>query len=253
MPSRPPNQGSRRDSSRIDTKSASLLLPELTLVFLVVGAVVRFTAGPAKADAVWMIGLVVTGVPVVWRTLRRFATGHFATDFVAALAVTTSVILLQPLAGLVIVLMQTGGEALERYAEGRASAAVRALEEEAPRIAHRFLRGEEPLVGGATDEIGVALNHLERVGSWRQYHSGQGHRTLDGHMVGSADICGTAGRGDRERCEHEAGNEQRLVSGHLSILLARINDTKEMTERRSVCPASSVVAAGGAMRRGKRL
>ena len=32
--------------------------------------------------------------------------------------------------------MQTGGEALERYAEGRASAAVRALEEAAPRIAH---------------------------------------------------------------------------------------------------------------------
>jgi heavy metal translocating P-type ATPase len=43
----------------------------------------------------------------------------------------------QPLAGLVIVLMQTGGEALERFAEGRASAAVRALEEAAPRIAHR--------------------------------------------------------------------------------------------------------------------
>jgi cation transport ATPase len=79
---------------------------------------------------------------VVWRTLRRFASGHFATDLVATLAVATSVILLQPLAGLVIVLMQTGGEALERYAEGRASAAVRALEEEAPRIAHRFAAGE---------------------------------------------------------------------------------------------------------------
>jgi cation transport ATPase len=75
-----------------------------------------------NADVVWMIGLVVTGVPVVWGTLRRFASGHFATDLVAALAVTTSVILQQPLAGLVIVLMQTGGEALERYAEGRASA-----------------------------------------------------------------------------------------------------------------------------------
>ena len=33
--------------------------------------------------------------------------------------------------------MQTGGEALERYAEGRASAAVRELEAAAPRVAHR--------------------------------------------------------------------------------------------------------------------
>jgi heavy metal translocating P-type ATPase len=44
----------------------------------------------------------------------------------------------QPLAGLVVVLMQTGGEALERYAEGRASAALRMLEDAAPRVAHRW-------------------------------------------------------------------------------------------------------------------
>ena len=144
------------DTSSGHQRSPNLLLPELALAFLAVGAFVRFWSGPSNADVVWMIGLVATGVPVVWRTLRRFASGHFATDLVAALAVATSVILLHPLAGLVIVLMQTGGEALERYAEGRASAAVRALEEEAPRIAHRFPIGEAPVVGAATDEIGVA-------------------------------------------------------------------------------------------------
>ena len=37
--------------------------------------------------------------------------------FVAAMAIMTSVVLAQPLAGLIVVLMQTGGEALERYAE----------------------------------------------------------------------------------------------------------------------------------------
>ena len=44
-------------------------------------------------------------------------------EFLVAAAV-----LLQPVAGLVIVVMQTGGELLEHYAEGRASAAVRELE-----------------------------------------------------------------------------------------------------------------------------
>ena len=140
MRSRPPHG----DTSSGHQRSPSLLPPGLALAFLAVGAFVRFTAGPSNADVVWMVGLVVTGAPVVWRTLRRFASGHFATDLVATLAVTTSVILLHPLAGLVIVLMQTGGEALERYAEGRASAAVRALEEEAPRIAHRFPTARRP-------------------------------------------------------------------------------------------------------------
>ena len=50
---------------------------------------------------------------------------------------STALFLGQPLAGLIVVLMQTGGEALERYAEGRASRAVRELEAAAPRLAHR--------------------------------------------------------------------------------------------------------------------
>jgi heavy metal translocating P-type ATPase len=92
----------------------------------------------AIRDGVWYAGLLLTGVPVVVRTLMQAARGHLATDLVAALAVGGSVALGEPLAGLVIVLMQTGGEALERYAEGRASAAVRELEAAAPRIAHRM-------------------------------------------------------------------------------------------------------------------
>ena len=151
MPARAPHG----EPASGDLRSTSLLLPELALGFLAAGALVRILSGPSNADYVWMIGVLLTGTPVVWRTVRRFASGHFATDLVAALAVTTSVILLHPLAGLVIVLMQTGGEALERYAEGRASAAVRALEEEAPRIAHRFAEGEAPQVGGRTTDVAV--------------------------------------------------------------------------------------------------
>ena len=55
----------------------------------------------------------------------------------ATLSIVGAALLGQPVAGLVIVLMQTGGEWLEHYAEGRASNAVRALEEAAPRTAHR--------------------------------------------------------------------------------------------------------------------
>lgn len=81
---------------------------------------------------------MVTGIPVVWRTLRGMASGRFAADLVAMLAIVTAVVLGQPIPGLIVVLMQTGGETLERYAEGRASEAVRELEAAAPRLAHRL-------------------------------------------------------------------------------------------------------------------
>jgi cation transport ATPase len=117
------------------------LLPVGALLFILAGVVTRFTAGSHPAALVWIIGLAVTGAPVVWNTLRGALTGRLAADLVAMLAIVAALLLGEPLAGLIVVLMQTGGEALERYAEGRASEAVRELEEAAPRIAHRFVGG----------------------------------------------------------------------------------------------------------------
>ena len=208
MPSRTPHGNPPSGRPR----SASLLLPELALAFLALGALVRVTAGPANADVVWMIGVVVTGAPVVWGTLRRFASGHFATDVVATLAVTTSVILLHPLAGLVIVLMQTGGEALERYAEGRASAAVRALEEEAPRIAHRFPIGRAPVIGGETDEIGVSAI---AVGDHLLVRPGE-MVPCDGVVVGGSSHVDTS-RLTGEPTPVRAGVGAALSSGSLNL------------------------------------
>jgi heavy metal translocating P-type ATPase len=114
------------------------LLPALALGFILLGLAARFGAGsPLWAARIWGAGLVLTGAPVVWRTLRGIAAGRFAADLVAMLAIVAAVILREPLPGLIVVLMQTGGEALERYAQGRASEAVRELEAAAPRIAHR--------------------------------------------------------------------------------------------------------------------
>ena len=116
------------------------VLPGVALAWLILGGVVWVVSTRALADRLWFVGLVVLGTPVVLATVRQASRGQFATDLVATLAIVTAVLLGQPLAGLVVLLMQTGGEALDKFAEGRASAAVRALEEDAPRFAHR-LRG----------------------------------------------------------------------------------------------------------------
>src|SRR5690606_7157850 len=88
--------------------------------------------------------------PVAWKTARGLLRGEFAADVVAMLAIIGAVGLNQPLAGLVVVLMQTGGEALDAYAVARASSAVEALEADAPRIAHR-LQGDQVQDIAATD------------------------------------------------------------------------------------------------------
>ena len=130
--------------------------PVATVAWIVAGTVVRILpAGADTARSVWLAGLVLTGFSIVWQTLRGIARGQFAADLVASLAIVTAVALREPLAGLVIVLMQSGGEALERYAAGRASDAVRDLEAAAPRLAHRRsengriidVRAEDVIVG----------------------------------------------------------------------------------------------------------
>jgi len=114
------------------------LLPLLVLAGIAAGAVTALYAGTQAARIVWLGALVITAAPLLVRAAAGLLRGQFAADIVAALAMITALLLREPLPGLIVALMQTGGEALERYAEGRASEAVRALEAAAPRWAHRL-------------------------------------------------------------------------------------------------------------------
>ena len=147
----------------IRSAARAAVTPLVAIAFAIAGGALRVARADAElGDNVWILGLALTGAPVVWRTLRQVVRGHFATDVVAMLAIVTALLLREPLAGLIVVLMQTGGEALERFAEGRASRAVRALEEQAPRIAHRLTDHETEDIG--VDEVGVGDLLLIRPG-----------------------------------------------------------------------------------------
>ncbi|HUF50704.1 MAG TPA: heavy metal translocating P-type ATPase [Longimicrobiales bacterium] len=126
----------------------STLIATCTALALALGGAAWLFDG-GLPQIIWMTGLIACGTPLVVRTAAGALRGHYAADLVASLAIVTAVLLAQPIAGLIVVLMQSGGEALERYAEGRASAAVRELEAAAPRIAHR-------LAGGSIEDIDVA-------------------------------------------------------------------------------------------------
>lgn len=104
----------------------------------------------------------MTGAAVVGRTVRGAIRGRWASDVVATLAIVTAAVMNEPLAGLIVVVMQTGGEALERYAEGRASRAVQQLEADRPKSAHIIRAGE--IVDIRADEVQVGDTVIIRPG-----------------------------------------------------------------------------------------
>jgi len=131
--------------------------PIAALSFIAAGGLATAYFGGEPGGLVWTVGLVATGTPLLWTTLRGMANGTFAADLVASLAIGTALALDQPLVGLVIVLMQSGGEALERLAEGKATEALRALESAVPRWVHLVRDGVVSDIDAAAVTVGDRL------------------------------------------------------------------------------------------------
>jgi len=83
--------------------------------------------------------LALGGAPLLFDLGRRIAHAEFGSDILAGLSIAASVILGEYLAGSIVVLMLSGGNALEHYATRRASAVLAALAQRMPRIAHRVV------------------------------------------------------------------------------------------------------------------
>jgi len=81
--------------------------------------------------------LALGGVPLVYDLLKKLLKKEFGSDLLAGISIVTSVLLGEYLAGSIVVLMLSGGEALENYAVRSASSVLRALAKRMPSVAHR--------------------------------------------------------------------------------------------------------------------
>ncbi len=88
------------------------------------------------ADLPLVAMLLAGGVPLVAGLLRNVARGEFGSDLLAGISIVTSVILGEYLAGVLVVLMLSGGEALESRAVSRAGDVLHALARRMPTLAH---------------------------------------------------------------------------------------------------------------------
>ena len=74
-----------------------------------------------------LVTLSVGGIPLLYDLLRKLRKGDWGSDLLGGISVVTSVMMGEYLAGSIIVLMLSGGRALESYALQSASSVLAAL------------------------------------------------------------------------------------------------------------------------------
>ncbi|MAS96758.1 MAG: heavy metal translocating P-type ATPase [Verrucomicrobiales bacterium] len=99
------------------------------------------------------IAYVLGGAPLVWGLLMNLVRRQFGSDLLAGISIVTSVILGEYLAGTLVILMLSGGEALEAYAVRSASSVLKALAARMPSVAHR--KTAEGVVDVQLDDVEV--------------------------------------------------------------------------------------------------
>ena len=142
--------------------SEAQIVVGLILVALALGGLIHIFAPGDAGDVVWAVAIVLTLIPLTWSVLRTLMRGDVGVDAIALVAMVGALALGEYLAGAVIALMLSGGNALEAAAGRRARRELTALLERAPRIAHR--RQGDRLEEIPVEEIGVGDRILVRAG-----------------------------------------------------------------------------------------
>jgi heavy metal translocating P-type ATPase len=120
-------------------RAIPLVIAGFALAGIVVHLAVRFLPGPAlfPPPAPLLAVLVFGGAPLVIGLIVKLWHGEIGADLLAGISIVTALVLGEYLAGAIVVLMLSGGEALEQFALRRASSVLRALAARMPSIAHR--------------------------------------------------------------------------------------------------------------------
>src|SRR5208283_3034938 len=110
-----------------------------TLLAIVLHILLKYTLHfPAPANDIPLFAaLLVGGVPMVWELLKKLLKREFGSDLLAGVSILTAIALRENLVATIVVLMLSGGEALEEHATAKASSVLDALARRMPNVAHR--------------------------------------------------------------------------------------------------------------------
>lgn len=119
------------------TESTLIALLALAAILLHLGLRYLFAAPSIIWQAPLIIALIAGGLPLVVRLIRKLFQREFGSDHLAGISIVTSVLLHEYLVGVIVILMLSGGTALEQFASRRASSVLDALARRMPESAHR--------------------------------------------------------------------------------------------------------------------
>ena len=132
-------------------------LPAVALALLLASLVLWLTGQGGIARWPLLAVIVIGGLPLCWETLHQIVHGELSVDLIAILAIGGSLLLGEYLAGALVVLMLSGGEALEAYALQRARSSLAALAERSPRWAHIRRGGQLETVCADAVQAGMEI------------------------------------------------------------------------------------------------
>lgn len=185
------------------------------------GAPEHFHVAAQWIATIYVLGMIALTAVEMTRDIIR---GHFGLDILAVVAMGAAVATGEYLAALIVVLMLTGGEALEDYAALRARSDLNALLKRAPQFAHRLdpAHPDLPATNIPTSEVIVGdlllIKPSEIV-------------PVDGTLVGSeAEFDESSMTGESLPVLHRDGDE---------IFSGTVNQTSAVTMRATADAANS--------------
>jgi heavy metal translocating P-type ATPase len=116
----------------------------MVVLSIIIGLILEFTGKHLAAHIVLTISAVANVIPLIWDMIQDLRSGTYGVDILAATAIISSLLFREYWAATIIVLMLTGGETLEDYAQARARTELDALMSSAPKKAH-ILRGRKTI------------------------------------------------------------------------------------------------------------
>lgn len=110
-----------------------------SLIGIIAYLVLHYGATGWQPYAEWPLYAVLGfgGIPLLIGLIRRIIAADLGADLLAGLSIVTAIFLDEYLAGSLVVLMLSGGEAIEDFSILKASQVLQALASRAPTIAHR--------------------------------------------------------------------------------------------------------------------
>jgi heavy metal translocating P-type ATPase len=137
-------------------------LVSTALAGLLLGLAAWGFGAPVAAHWIFAAGTLPVVVALAISIVRALLAGRMGVDAVAFVSMSAALVFGEPLAGVVVAIMYTGGNVLEDFAVARAERDLRALVDRAPRLAHR--RNGDTVEDVAIEAVAIGDALLVRAG-----------------------------------------------------------------------------------------